>query len=219
MSTETAAQTTRPPAAPQRRSASTDIALIAAFAALIAVCALLPAINAGTIPITLQTFAVLLGGAVLGARRGFLAAALYVVLGAAGLPIFSGGAGGLGVLAGPSVGYLIGFPLAAALTGFLVQQLPRRNNALRLGLVFLSGLAGSAAFIHTLGVTGLVLRADMTWGAAWTYELTFVPGDLIKNAMMAVVATGVHAAFPDLLARRTPRPRVSAKNEGETITA
>lgn len=204
MSTQTAETPVAPPA-PRRGSTSTDIALIAAFAALIAVCALLPAISVnGLIPITLQTFAVLLSGAVLGAKRGFLAVALYVVLGAAGLPIFSGGAGGLGVLAGPSAGYLIGFPLGAALTGFLVERLPRNNKrGLRTFLVFLCGLAGSAAFIHTLGVTGLVLRADMSWAAAWKFETTFIPGDLIKNAMMALVASGVHAAFPDLLPRRS----------------
>ena len=68
-------------------------------------------------PITLQTFAVLLSGAVLGMRRGFLAVLLYVVAGAAGLPIFSGGAAGLAVLTGPTAGYLIGFPLAAGLCG------------------------------------------------------------------------------------------------------
>ncbi len=214
MSTQTAENPVAPPA-PRRRSTSTDIALIAAFAALIAVCALLPAINvSGLVPITLQTFAVLLSGAVLGAKRGFLAVTLYVVLGAAGLPIFSGGAGGLGVFAGPTAGYLIGFPLGAALTGFLVERLPRNNNrGLRTFLVFLCGLAGSAAFIHTLGVTGLVLRADMSWAAAWKFEMTFVPGDLIKNATMALVASGVHAAFPDLL------PRRERQSKRETIEA
>lgn len=196
---------TRPSAAP-RRSGAANVALIAAFAALIAVCALLPALTVnGLVPITLQTFAVLLSGAVLGARRGFLAVLLYLLVGAAGLPVFSGGSAGLGVFAGPTVGYLIGFPLGAALCGFLVERLPRRSSAVRTVLVFLCGLAGSAAFIHTLGVTGLVLRADMSWAAAWKFELTFVPGDLLKNAAMALVATAVHRAFPDLLVRRTAR--------------
>src|SRR5690606_23310742 len=99
------------------RLGATDLALVSAFAALIAACALLPAIHvgAGIVPITLQTFGVLLAGAVLGAKRGFLAVLLYLAVGAAGLPVFSGGAAGLAVFAGPSAGYLIGFPLAAAL--------------------------------------------------------------------------------------------------------
>lgn len=194
-----------------RRTTSTDLALIAGFAALIAVCALLPTIEVGIVDITLQTFAVLLAGAALGAKRGFLAALLYVVVGAAGLPIFSGGAAGLGVLVGPSGGYLVGFPLAAGLCGFLVERLPRHQVATSVPLIFLAGLVGSFAFIHPLGITGLVLRADMTWTEAFRLDLTFWLGDAIKNAAMALVATAVHRAFPDLLPRRrTGQPAETA---------
>ena len=186
----------------RRRSSSTDLALVAAFAALVAVSAILPALNvAGPVPITLQTFAVLLCGAVLGARRGFLAVLLYVVVGAAGLPVFSGGAGGLGVLAGPTAGYLVGFPFAAALCGFLVERVPRRLGARSIPFVFLAGLVGSAVFIHTAGMAGLVLRADMTWAQAFDTDKIFWIGDIIKNVVMALVATAVHRAFPDLLDR------------------
>ena len=126
------------------RSTGTDIALIAGFAALIAVCAILPAINvSGPVPITLQTFGVLLTGAVLGARRGFLAVVLYLVVGAAGLPVFSGGTGGTAVFTGPTVGYLIGFPLAAACCGFLVSRLPYDHPDQRAG--HLRGRSASAA--------------------------------------------------------------------------
>ncbi len=129
------------------RRTSIDLALIAGFAALIAACALLPGITVGTsgVPITLQTFGVLLAGAVLGATRGFLAVALYVVVGLAGLPIFSGGAGGVGVLAGPSVGYLLGFAPAAFLCGFLVERLPRHKLATSVPLIFLAGWFSSLA--------------------------------------------------------------------------
>ena len=187
------------------RRSSTDLALIAGFAALIAVCALLPALHvgAGLVPITLQTFAVLLAGAVLGARRGFFAVLLYVAAGAAGLPVFSGGAAGLAVLAGPTGGYLVGFPLAAALCGFLVERLPRRSVATSVPLIFLAGLVSSALCIHTLGMAGLVLRADLTWAEAFDVDKVFWIGDAIKNLAMAVVATAVHRAFPDLLPQRS----------------
>jgi len=190
----------------RRASTSTDIALIAGFAALIAACALLPAIQvgAGLVPITLQTFAVLLAGAVLGARRGFLAVLLYVVVGAAGLPVFSGGAAGLAVLTGPTAGYIVGFPLAAGLCGFLVERLPRHKIATSIPLIFVCGLASSAVFIHPLGMAGLVLRADLTWQEAFDIDKLFWIGDAIKNLAMALVATAVHRAFPDLLGRRTP---------------
>lgn len=194
----------------RRADSSIDIALIAGFAALIAACALLPAIQvgAGLVPITLQTFAVLLAGAVLGARRGFLAVLLYVVVGAAGLPIFSGGAAGLAVLTGPTAGYLVGFPLAAGLCGFLVERLPRHKIATSLPLIFVCGLASSAVFIHPLGMAGLVLRADLTWQEAFDIDKVFWIGDALKNLAMALVATAVHRAFPDLLGRRTSDHRV-----------
>ncbi|WP_210648698.1 biotin transporter BioY [Nocardioides sp. SYSU D00065] len=190
-----------------RRNPGTDIALVAAFAALVAACALLPAIKlAGPVPITLQTFAVLLSGAVLGMRRGFLAVVLYLAVGAAGLPVFSGGAAGLAVLAGPTAGYLVGFPLAAALCGLLVERLPRRSLA-SVPVVFAAGLFSSAALIHTCGMTGLVLRADLTWAQAFDVDKVFWIGDVLKNAAMAFVATAVHRAFPDMLGRKAALTR------------
>ena len=193
------------------RTRAVDLALVAAFAALVAVCALLPAINvSGPVPITLQTFAVLLSGAVLGMRRGFLAVLLYVAAGAAGLPIFSGGASGLAVLQGPTAGYLLGFPLAAGLCGFIVERLPRRATQSSVPLIFAAGLVSSALFIHTLGMTGLVLRADLTWEQAWDVDKVFWIGDVLKNLAMAVVATAVHRAFPDLLAPRRTSSRRGA---------
>lgn len=190
--------------APARRSTTTDIALIAAFAALIAVCSMLPAINvgAGLVPITLQTFAVILTGAVLGAKRGFLAALLYLAIGAVGLPVFANGGGGLAPFVGPTAGYLISWPLAAALTGAIVERLPRGKAATSVPLIFLAGLVSSAVFIHTLGIAGLMWRADLGLREAFMTDVVFWPGDLLKNLLMAIVATAVHRAFPDLLPRR-----------------
>lgn len=198
-----------------------DLALIVVFTAIICVCAILPAIKTGgLVPITLQTFGVLLAGAVLGPRRGFLAVVLYLLVGAVGLPVFSGGGAGPGVLAGPSAGYLFGFPLAAALCGFLVSRVRTARPALHVALVFAAGLGSSAVFIHTLGITGLVLRADYSWTAAWAADAIFWPGDVIKNVVMALVAVSVHRAFPDLRAssrRRTPA--AGGPEERETIDA
>ncbi|MBD8868986.1 biotin transporter BioY [Nocardioides donggukensis] len=191
-----------------RRSTGTDIALIAGFAALIAICAILPSIKlAGPVPITLQTFGVLLTGAVLGPRRGFLAVMLYLAVGAAGLPVFADGRSGFGVFSGPSVGYLVGFPLAAALCGFIVTRLPRKAIQTNVPLIFAAGLVSSALFIHVLGMAGLVWRADVTWAGAFDIDKVFWIGDIIKNVAMALVATAVHRAFPDLLHRRpAPQP-------------
>lgn len=200
----------RPAGRPAKNtSLTTDIALIAGFAALIAVCAILPAIPiAGPVPITLQTFAVLLAGAVLGAKRGFLANLLYIAVGAAGLPVFSGGAAGLAVLQGPSAGYLVAFPFAAALCGFIVERLPR-HKLQSAPLIFLAGFGSSIVLIHTLGMAGMHLRAGLSWSEAWAVDRVFWIGDVIKNVAMALVATAVHRAFPDLLGR----PRSKARTD------
>ena len=192
----------------RKSSTTTDLALIAGFAALIAACAILPAINiSGPVPITLQTFGVLLSGAVLGARRGFLAVLLYLLVGAAGLPVFANGNSGFGVFSGPSVGYLVGFPLAAALCGFLVERLPRKAIQTSVPMIFVAGLVSSALFIHTLGMAGLVWRVPTDWAGAWDIDKVFWIGDTLKNLLMAFVATAVHRAFPDLLPRRGEQSR------------
>lgn len=199
------------------RTSTTDIALIAGFAALIAVCAILPAIQiAGPVPITLQTFAVLLSGAVLGPVRGFLTNLLYIAVGAAGLPVFSGGAAGVAVLAGPSAGYLVSFPFAAALCGFIVSKLPR-HKLQSVGLIFLAGIGSSILLVHTLGMSGMVLRAGLSWSEAWAVDRVFWIGDVIKNVAMALVATAVHRAFPDILGRPSPlEPEIDDRDQARS---
>lgn len=193
------ADSTTPADAPARRprSTTTDIALIAAFAALISACAYIGAIPVGGagVPITLQTFGVMLAGCVLGWWRGFLAVSLYLLLGAIGLPVFAEHSSGLGVFTGPSAGYLFAFPLAAALAGFLVKYVAgeRRTSAL---VVFVCSLAGSALVIHPLGIIGMKLYFDVSWHEAFTYDTPFWIGDLLKTAVVALVAAEVFRAFP-----------------------
>ena len=92
-----------------------DLALTATFAGFIAALGLVPAFSpfGFAVPVTIQSLGVMITGAVLGARRGAAATGLFLLLVAIGLPVLSGGRGGLGVFAGPTLGYLIGFPIAA----------------------------------------------------------------------------------------------------------
>lgn len=189
------------PTGAKRRFGTTDLALIAAFAALTSACAYLGAIPTGTpVPITLQTFAIMLGGCVLGPVRGFLAAGLYLLLGAVGLPVFAEHSAGLGVFTGASVGYLVSFPLAALVGGFLVKYVagPRRTRAL---IVFACSIAASILVIHPMGIIGMKFYFDVDWHEALTYDKPFWLGDIVKTTFVALIAAEVHRAFPRLLAR------------------
>ncbi len=103
-----------------------DLILIAMFAALMAVCAwiTIPA----TVPFTLQTMGVFLAIGLLGGKRGSLSVLIYVLLGAVGLPVFSGFKGGLGALLGTTGGYIIGF-IASALIMWLIEKLTEKLSA------------------------------------------------------------------------------------------
>ena len=193
---------------------ATDLGLIAVFAALVAASALIAAIPVGGlgVPITVQTLAVMLTGLALGPGRAFAAVGLYVLLGLAGLPIFSGGRSGLGVLAGPSAGYIIAFPLAAAATGWLavvvLRRTASRSGKIRGVLLFAAAMVSSIIFVHTLGVLGMMVNGKLSLSAAFLADLAYYPGDVIKNALAVTVALSLHKAFPDLLLRRVRKADV-----------
>lgn len=189
-----------------RTSVATDVALVATFAAFIAVCAVLPAIPVGlAVPVTLQTFAVLLSGAVLGARRGALAVLLYLAVGLAGFPVFSQGVGGLAVLGRPSLGYLIAFPIAAAAVGLVVHHI-RPATPVREGLLVLAATtAATILIIFPLGIAVMGARLGMSWTEALAAGMVFLPGAMVKNVLVALVAPAALRAFPHLTRRRKLR--------------
>lgn len=180
-------------------ASSSGIALIATFAALIAVLALTPALILGgmAVPITLQTLGVTLSGAILGARRGTLATALYIVVGLAGVPIFAQFLGGLSVLAAPSAGYLLSFPLAACLIGWLAARVPHRGRVLPALGMFGAILLGTVS-VYPGGIAVLAWRTGISFSEAFIVNLTFVPGDLIKALAATVIALAIRRAFPTL---------------------
>ena len=172
-----------------------DLAYIALFAAITAVLGLLPAIPvpAVPVPITAQTLGVMLAGAVLGARRGFLAILLFLVLVAVGLPLLAGGRGGLAVFAGPSAGFLCAWPLGALVTGLLTEAFWQRFH---LAWALVATLVGGIGVIYAVGIPVLSLVADISLSAAFTGSLVFVPGDIVKAVVAALVAVTVRRAYP-----------------------
>jgi biotin transport system substrate-specific component len=138
--------------------------LIFAFAILTAIGAQI-SIPAIPVPFTLQTFFVLLSGALLGARRGAIAQMLYIVTGAAGAPVFAGFKGSFLHLLGPTGGYLFAFPAAAFLAGYLLHNTPamRRLPSMVAALVSMT-LAMAVIFLS--GVIQLNLVVFHNWNAA-----------------------------------------------------
>lgn len=178
-----------------------DLALVATFAALLALLAILPAIPVGPlgVPITLQTLGVYLTALVLGGRRAVGAVGLYILAGLLGLPIFAGGRAGLAIFASPSLGYLLGFLPAAALTGFLAYRaLGRGLKGRELLPTFTVAALLGVLVIHLLGVGGLILLGGLDFSAALLADVIYWPGDLLKAGLALLLALRLHAVFPAL---------------------
>ena len=140
------------------------------------------AIPIGPVPVTGQTLGVLAVAAALGPRRGPLSVLLYLSYGAAGLPFFAGGTGGMLVLMGPTAGYLIGFVAAAWFIGALLDR-PGLRSVLPAALVLTAG----TAVIYGFGVTWL--SQFVGWDNVLTVGVTpFLFGDALKIAIVAVAA-------------------------------
>lgn len=173
-------------------------ALVALFAALMAVFGLIPKLDLPLgVPITLQTLGVMLAGALLGPRRALLAMGLFLGAVAIGLPLLSGGRGGLGVFFAPSAGYLLAWPVGAFVTGLVMSQLPTGTPRAAALSAFVAACVGGLLVVHAGGVVGLVLLAKMGWAQAITGTLVFVPGDLIKAVLTAAVVHTVARGLPD----------------------
>lgn len=141
------------------------------------------------VPITLQTLFVLLAGALLGGYLGALSQVVYILLGIIGLPVFSGGKAGFGVLVGPTGGYLIGFVVGALLIGKLTSL--KRDP----GLPWLMGsmLAGIAV-VYTLGIAQLMFIAQLNFIKAISVGLLPpLPGDIIKIVVAALICRKIRA--------------------------
>jgi biotin transport system substrate-specific component len=177
---------------------SRSLALVSLFAALVAVFGLIPRIDLPLgVPITLQTLGVMLAGCLLGPKRGAQAILLFLAAVALGLPLLSGGRGGLGVFMAPSAGYLLGWPLGAWVTGMAMAALPSAGPRVTAISALAASALGGLLTVHVIGVVGLVLIAKLSWTQALMGTLVFVPGDLIKCAITALVVHTVARGLPD----------------------
>ena len=152
----------------------------------------------GPIPITLGTLVMYLAGYVLGGKRAGVAVLVYVLLGAVGVPVFNGFTGGLGVVAGPTGGYIIGFIPLAFLSGLAVERFPQNRLLQFVGMVI------ATAVLYALGTAWFCVQAGKSLAAALSVcVFPFIPGDLAKMAVAMVlgpmvrerlVRAGIHPA-------------------------
>jgi biotin transport system substrate-specific component len=178
------------------RTSTRSLVHVVTFAAVIAVLGLLPPVPVPLIPVpvTAQTLGVMLAGAILGPRRGTLAVVLFLFVVALGLPFLSGGRGGLGVFAGLSGGFLMGWIPGAAVTGMLF---PARGNVSFVRAIAACTVGGIGA-VYLVGIPWMAIVGDLPLSAAALGSAAFLPGDLAKAVIAAAAAQMVRRAYPEL---------------------
>jgi len=184
-----------------------DLALIALFAALTAALGLTPLIPLPMLGVTfaLQTLGMLLAGGVLGARRAAWSMLLLILLVAIGLPVLTGGQGGLGKLVGPTAGFIWSWPLGALLVGWLIEKWWATLSFTK--ALIATGLGSVALYI--LGQTWLAICLHIPVRTAiWSWVI-YLPGDILKSILAAVVIVTVKRAYPLITARPAKTTRLS----------
>ena len=163
----------------ESRLSVTDVCYIAIMAAVTAVLAQIAIPMPMGVPMTMQTFAVTLCGILLGSRKGAVSMVIYLLIGTAGVPVFSAFTGGVQCLVGPTGGFLVSFPVMAYLIGLGVEW--KKKGAF---LIFL--LLGTA-FNYVAGVLFFVVTMDSTvWAALTACVLPFLPTAVLKAVLASI---------------------------------
>lgn len=162
----------------------TSIALMAAV-----ICVVGPfTLPIGPVPITLAPLAILLSVYILGTKKGTIALLIYLLIGAVGVPVFSGFTGGIGKLAGPTGGYLVGYIIFALIAGWFIHRFYDKVVIQFLGMVL------ALAVLYAFGTAWLAYSAGMTFGAALAVGvLPFIVFDLIKIVITIVLGRAVRS--------------------------
>ncbi|GEN45715.1 biotin biosynthesis protein BioY [Alkalibacillus haloalkaliphilus] len=171
---------------------------VSMFAAIMGVLGLLPPIPLGfsPVPITLQTLGVMLAGSILGARLGpkyaALSQVLFLLIVATGMPLLSGGRGGIGVFLTPSAGFLISWIASAYVIGYLCQRL----KTVVVWKMLLINLVGGVFVVYLIGVPVQAMMMEIPVTQAAIYSLSFLPGDVLKVVGASFIAVKLYHAAP-----------------------
>ncbi len=179
------------------KAALLDLVFVALFAAVMTVCAQIQ-IPFGEVPFTLQTLGVFIAASLLGWKRGTLSVIVYVLLGLAGVPVFAGFSGGIGVLFGPTGGYIIGFIFTALIVGLMTEKLGKK-----LWVEIVSMILGLAV-CYAFGTVWFMFQMKM--GLVESLLLCVVPyliADALKIAFSAVLVNRLDKVIKLLICDRT----------------
>ncbi|QLF69627.1 biotin transporter BioY [Peteryoungia desertarenae] len=182
-----------------------DLVLAALFTAIIIVLGFIPPVTLAFIPvpITAQSMGVMLAGCIIGAKRGALAYVLLVVLVAVGLPVLSGGRGGLNVLVGPTGGYIFGWIIGTFVTGLIAERLVHDGQSAikQMSGFFIASIVGGIGVVYLCGMPWLSLVAGTPFDKVLIGSLAFIPGDFVKAAIAMLAARAVMVGYPLLPAK------------------
>ncbi|MFJ9442558.1 biotin transporter BioY [Kitasatospora sp. NPDC101235] len=172
-----------------------DLVHIALFAAIVVALGLFPAAELpfSRVPITAQSLGVMLAGSILGWRRGGLALLVFVLLVVIGLPVLPGGRGGLGIFFLPSGGFVLSWPVAAVVVGYLTERLWNRYN---LAVALIPNLVGGVLVVYAIGLPFMAAVAGISIEQAFTIMWAFVPGDVAKCVLAALAGVAVRRTHP-----------------------
>lgn len=179
-----------------------ELARVAVFAALIITLGMVTVPLPGGVPITAQTLGVMLAGAVLGPRRGAVAILLVLVLAGVGLPVLSGGRGGLGVFVGPTAGYLLGWVLGAVVIGLIAH-----GGRITWWRTALGAVLGGILVVYLFGIPVQAWVLGLDLGPTALSSLMFLPGDLLKAAAATVLTLALRRAYPPAFGQAATAPR------------
>lgn len=173
-------------------SKTTYLVLCGLFAAITAVCSFITIpLGFTPVPVNLGTLAVFLTGGILGRKYGTISLAVYVFLGAVGVPVFAGFRGGLGVLAGPTGGYIIGYIAAAFLIGLIIDRLFAKRterNTMTETLLCAVAMAAGLVICYALGTAWFMISTHTgLWASLVSCVIPFLIGDAIKIIVAAIL--------------------------------
>lgn len=201
---------------PRRRALdATDVARLAVFVAIVAALGLPGSFSVlGAVPITAQTFGVMLAGAVLGPRLSALAMIVLLALVAVGLPLLAGGRGGLSAFVAPSAGYLVGWVAGAFVTGLIVHSSVRKPAVWRTAL---GTVVGGIVVVYAFGIPVQSVITRLSLEETVLTSLVFLPGDLVKATLATLTVTTLLRAYPRAFRRTWASPRAQeAPDTGAT---